>query len=83
MERWFGDCGCEGPSAFLQSHGFVLSNDWSWTKPTPAHRLSAEEKACVFFLMDEWDYDGCQSTVVAPSSSASSPLRRSRGHDDP
>ncbi len=61
MAKWFGDeIGCEAPSEFLQSRGYKLNRDWTWTKPTPSHSVSAEEKACIFFLIDEWDYDGCR-----------------------
>lgn len=62
MMRWFdGALGCEEPSAFLQSRGYTLNDDWIWTKPTGAHRISEEEKMCLFFLIDEWDYGGCRA----------------------
>ena len=57
MEKWFGDAvDSRGPAAFLESHGWKLTEGWEWKPPTPYHSVSCYELACIRFLIDEWDY---------------------------
>jgi hypothetical protein len=59
MEKWFGDrVDIAGPVAFLCSHGYLLREDWCWIKPTPSHTMSRDERSCIIFLQDEWDFGG-------------------------
>ena len=58
MIKWFGCIDTHGPEAFLKSHGYVLTPQWVWLKPTESHSISAEEAECVQFLICEWDYGG-------------------------
>jgi hypothetical protein len=58
MQKWFGDMGDFAPACFLTSHGYRLRKDWVWVKPTPSHNMSADERACLRFLIEEWDYGG-------------------------
>ena len=65
MTKWFGSIDTHGPEAFLKSHGYVLTKDWCWVKPTPSHEISAIEDACLWFLLEEWDYGGLISEEQA------------------
>jgi len=58
MIKWFGSIDTIGPEDFLKSHGYILSRDWFWTKPTPSHTISDAEWECLKFLVEEWDYGG-------------------------
>jgi hypothetical protein len=59
MKKWFGDDIAEdGPMSLLESHGYVLTIDWSWELPTPGHYISDIEMECLHFLIDEWDFGG-------------------------
>lgn len=62
MTKWFGNCDTSGPEAFLVSHGFELTRRWMWLPPVPAHNLSNDEKECIIFLIEEWDYGGVASS---------------------
>lgn len=59
MLRWFGTIDVYPIEEFLRSRGYVLvPREWYWKKPTPSHTVSEEERHCIVFLVDEWDYDG-------------------------
>jgi hypothetical protein len=58
MIKWFGSIDDAPVIQFLKSRGYVLRPGWYWTKPTPSHNVSIEERHCMRFLIDEWDFDG-------------------------
>lgn len=43
---------------FLESHGYTLTKQWFWIKPTPSHNTSQDEFNCLKYLVDEWDFGG-------------------------
>lgn len=66
MRSWFGSGTDEtGPIEFLESHGYVLTRDWLWRLPTPAHTVNREEYACIRFLVEEWDFGGIVDSPIA------------------
>lgn len=64
MTRWFGDIDQTGPLTFLQSHGYELTADWFWKKPTPSHTIHDTEWQCLSFLVEEWDFGGIEGTLA-------------------
>lgn len=52
----FGNLDSFGPMVALQGKGYVLSNKWTWTKPSPEHVITEYELRCMGFLCDEWDF---------------------------
>ncbi len=70
MLKWFGDAISEyGPMSFLESHGYVLRQDWQWEPPTYSHTIRYEELACLEFLVTEWDF-GWVTTHVSSDRAA-------------
>lgn len=69
MHDWFGDPISDyGPMKFLQSHGYVLRQDWFWEKPVPSHTISEAEWHCLRFLIDEWDFGGIYQNGKHPEA---------------
>lgn len=64
MRKWFGSIDDYGPRQLLKSHGFFLTEGWEWVLPTLTHRVSEIELACMWFLMDEWDYGGLAEIIT-------------------
>lgn len=62
MSCWFGGNGiADGPPiAFLESRGYKLTPGWTWQPPVPHHTVSQEEKKCIIFLIEEWDFGGLE-----------------------
>lgn len=59
MRDWFNYGLTEhGPSNFLLSHGFSLTEGYQWVLPTPSYTISTDELLCLQFLVDEWDFGG-------------------------
>jgi len=62
MNYLFGDpLDDSGPVGFLQKRGFKLINTWDWRPPEGINKwsdLSADERDCICFLCDEWDFGG-------------------------
>lgn len=57
MKKWFGDeINEQGPLQFLFSHGFLEVESGVLITPVPSHTLSADERACISFLINEWDF---------------------------
>lgn len=57
MAKWFGGDGINDgpPYEFLKARGWTEDRG-VWRKPTPSHTVSEYERACCYFLCDEWDY---------------------------
>lgn len=66
MLAWFGSIDSNGPEAFLESRGYVLTRGWEWRLPVPAHTLRDEEILCIKFLMQEWDYGSLTAKTDKP-----------------
>lgn len=60
MEQYFGDpISDEGPVKFLESAGWMLHADWTWSSPGKTmHDMTDKEYECVSFLFHEWDFGG-------------------------
>jgi hypothetical protein len=57
MKKWFGHpVNMDGPYKLLMSHGFT-DEGGLLHPPVPSYQLSNIELECIWFLMDEWDYD--------------------------
>lgn len=50
--------GEEGAFFFLQSKGYSLNPDASWTHRNPGHTPTPKELDAVDFLKEEWGYKG-------------------------
>jgi len=55
MTSWFGCIGDFGPYLFLKSRGWT-EKAGTFSKPTPSYNPSVYEAACLYFLIDEWDF---------------------------
>jgi hypothetical protein len=53
------DAACIG---FLERAGYTLHRDWTWSKPGVSQWSDAteQERMCIAFLCDEWDFGGLQ-----------------------
>jgi len=58
MQHRFGSLDSESPSQFLESRGYTLSRDWTWSKPgiSTLKDMQRDEFDCLLFLVHEWDY---------------------------
>lgn len=43
---------------FLESRGWILNRDWTWTPPVKFHTQSFFEYTCITYLIEEWDFGG-------------------------
>lgn len=43
---------------YLREQGYIESPNGYWIKPYPDYRVSAEELAAIWFLIDEYDFGG-------------------------
>lgn len=41
---------------FLGTKGYRFLPDGRWLLPTPAHQMSFDERLCLRYLVEEWDY---------------------------
>ncbi len=57
-KAWFPDIGCEHATEELTKRGYKLNKDWTWTKPK-GHSPTEEETFWICFLIEEWDFGGC------------------------
>ena len=61
MKRLFGDpISDEGPTKYLESHGYLLTPGWEWYKPgvLDPSAMTEDEWLCLLFLVQEWDFGG-------------------------
>lgn len=54
----FGGLDCVPVQEWLKAQGYKLTRTWQWIKPTPDHTPTEDELRAIYFLIDEWDYDG-------------------------
>lgn len=50
----------EGPIAYLETRGWVLTGDYCWRKPSKHYDPTDSELFAISFLIDEWDYGGIE-----------------------
>lgn len=59
----FGSIDTIGPEAWLKDRGWTLASDWVWRRPGATWKtITAEERDCIRFLADEWDYGGMEDS---------------------
>jgi hypothetical protein len=58
MERWFGEnCSDHEVMEFLRSHGFQEIKNGLIRRPVSQHNVSKDEWECIWYLIEEWDFD--------------------------
>jgi len=50
---------------YLEKHGFVRDENWSWYLPKPGHVLTRRERDAVIYLQEEWDWGGVRTVALA------------------
>lgn len=65
IDKWFPqetllDFECQDIACirFLESRGWILNKDWTWTPPVSFHTQSYFEYICITYLIEEWDFGG-------------------------
>lgn len=64
MDELFGDpIDDAGPISYLEKRGFYLTPAFEWCLPSDVGswaEMSPDEKDCMNFLCDEWDFGGLE-----------------------